>query len=609
MYILFLDNGIIHLKTMEGASGSGHVISEKGDAVDTIDEMRKKRLAYFTSAQKTAEKEPHSIQDSQKIGNNSLRTSDSVKVNVDRNLSKTNDLLFAQSLDQNVRTQNVGSILNQEPSVVESSAGIHCSGSLSFATKSCNVNERTCAAQNDSQFTQSQHPPKLDWKKHVEGLFQRDQEIDPALRDSFDVEAMSLFKSEADLDSLGLSTHRPESTVMDSHGDATLDRDITQEIKHLLGPKKYQDFVDKSIKDINELYQHKTTETSPHLMNSLTEEHKQDSGNEVARSKQRMKEIKEKLPSQDIRKLENEVPLNNSFAKTSSQRPRLNRPRKEPMHIQNIVKKNLKDLENAATVSSGVRNYDQVTVPHNVTYSTDEIYRQAFAMAHSQVPPPGYHGSGVGGMSSPEVRPIVSSSQLFQSNIGSPPPGGMPFFYPGQAPSLQNQRPPPPPHSVFCPPYQHSDYNQTVMNSAAYSYQMSEYEGRYPRAPFTNGGNYPAPVFYPGAIDFSQPPPGWGMFNPPQMDHIPHPPVEKKPGGEVNKATSRPVAWSAQGNVFNGVVDAELVQNEEDMLHKSIDHPEESQTQQENVLDVADDPMMQPSQRHIEKIRQHHEQR
>ncbi|XP_041367285.1 uncharacterized protein LOC121381927 [Gigantopelta aegis] len=591
---------------MDGASGRGHVISEKGDVVDSVDEMRKKRLAYFGSAQKTAEKQPQVKQDSQKVVKNSLRPSDPVEGGVPRRLNKTSEVSSAQSLEQNTRFHNVGNDLNLGYAVAHS-VGISRSENVSLTTNSVTVNEKTSAVHSVSNFAHSLDQPNRDWKNHVENLCQAVHGMDPELRDSHDVEALSVFKSEADLDSLGLSTHRPESAIVDGHDDAPLDRDITQEIKHLLGAKKYQEFVDKSIKDINELYQHKTTETSPHLINSLIEERRQESGNiEMARSNQ---PLREKTPSQDIRKLENDVPLNNSFAKTSTQRLRLNRPRKEPVHIQNIVTKNLKELESAASVSSSVRNYDQVTIPHNVTYSTDEIYRQAFAMAHSQVPPPGYQGVDVGGgMNSPEVRSMVSSSQLFQPNIGSPPSVGMPFSYPGQVASNPNQipLPTPPPHSLFYPPYQHPDYNQTVVNPATYGYQMSDYGGGYSRTPFTTGGNYPMPVFYPGAIDFTQPPPGWGVFNPPQMNRVPHPPAEKKPSGEVNKMPGRSGAWSSQGKIVNDGVGLE---EGDDLIHQSNACPEKLPTQQAEVLADVEEHMMQPSQRHVEKIRQHHEQR
>ena len=251
-------------------------------------------------------------------------------------------------------------------------------------------------------------------------------------------------KSET-LDDLGLSTHRPDTgkavqeLTIETHG-IKLNESLTRQLKYALGEEKFNEFVEKSKKDIDVLQQERvsargesgkriTEKPDKSIHESVSEETVNKPAVIPSEKKQiaavvpedfaprndgdavhdligehllKKKEPRQKLTSNPAYKqksvdasegLDNSkssipkkvVPELNLTSVNTSPRPLLNRPKHEPYNIyqEKANKQTDKKIENRVeplekTVNSAAKNYEQVTVSRNVMYSADEIYFQAY---------------------------------------------------------------------------------------------------------------------------------------------------------------------------------------------------------------------------------------
>ncbi|KAK6191654.1 hypothetical protein SNE40_003286 [Patella caerulea] len=261
-----------------------------------------------------------------------------------------------------------------------------------------------------------------------------------SLQESQNLDSVSVFQSEADLESLGLSTHRPASppstvSVLDKrlNGDnPILD---ASEIKSLLGDEKYEEFLQKSVKDINALYKHKTTETSPRLLDQTVS---------VLAEQPAPNTTEYNVISSDKNTINF---VHNNINKNSGIPPR------QQVSLQPEQSyKNIHNLEQEIDRGQGSRNYDQVLVSRNVTFSADEIYRQAYGpipidprSAHQQM------------TSSPPYNVVISPRQQnypMAMNVQNyqQVPTGM-CMYNGQGDYFMSPNSPVSPQASFFQPY------------------------------------------------------------------------------------------------------------------------------------------------------------
>ena len=227
-----------------------------------------------------------------------------------------------------------------------------------------------------------------------------------SLKESLDADSVSVFKSRADFDNLGLSTHRPESTTRSSVTDFTDGRKVTrqrsmsseslllgskaEEMRSLLGEQRYKEFVEKSERELSQL--HRIVEAT-HASFQWSGEGGQERASRRDGPAQRNTPTPPPQPPSP-------QPGGASSNRGPSPRRRLrsSSPQMVTKTLQDIAR--TKEIRESATS----RNYEQVVVPHNVTFSADEIYRQAY-------------GGGISG--SNEVRKSSSSSV----GSGYPDPG------------------------------------------------------------------------------------------------------------------------------------------------------------------------------------------
>ncbi|XP_046335483.2 uncharacterized protein LOC124117572 [Haliotis rufescens] len=431
----------------------------------SIEEVRQRRLAYFQNT--SHEADPAAGQDSDKQqkhgpGDKIRNKTGSESFN---NLGEHDSLNKQASVPntrstKGVRTLRTGpensNLLGQHDSLtkqapmpntrstkglktrVRQDGGNGQPGKKYSGTRTTQAASTAAAAADDDMLSK-------DWNSHVEHLFRKGHQTgqetktlsrdnsQELLRESQDLDAMSMFKSEVDCQDLGLSTHRPDSDrpSLDRNQNNNADlmeNSLSQEMKNLLGASKYQEFVEKSVKDINELYQNKTTETSPHLIRSLIEE---------------QTDVEHEKEEASHGRPETGGHMNN-HVQSRSPRHRLNRPRKEPVHIQNLVAKTKQDLEleGSESLPSSAKNYEQITVAPKVTFSADEIYRQAYGSSGSQL----QRGMPIQAMSYNQTMPFHPAMMM------NMPSGSF------QAPSVGFQSPQgafQPPHGGFQSPHGH----------------------------------------------------------------------------------------------------------------------------------------------------------
>ncbi|XP_067655869.1 uncharacterized protein [Haliotis asinina] len=633
----------------------------------SVEEVRQRRLAYFQNTSQESGSAPGQLSDKQQKhepsdkshnrngseGFNNLGQHDS--------LSKQAAMPITRSTKgvRTLRTGQKGSdVLGQCDTHTEQAAvpNTRSAKTIKTSVRKDGRNEQpgrkfsgTRAAQVDSAAPEDDLLSK-DWNSHVEHLFrkghQKSQETkilsrgdsQELLRESQDLDAVSMFRSEVDCQDLGLSTHRPDSDRNQNNNADLMESSLSQEMKNLLGESKYQEFVDKSVKDINELYQNKTTETSPHLIKSLIEQ----------------RDVEQEKGEAGHGRTETEGHMNNQV-QARSPRHRLNRPRKEPVHIQNLVAKTKQDLEleGSESLPASAKNYEQITVAPKVTFSADEIYRQAYGSSGTQL----QRGMPVQAMSYNQAMPFHPAMMMnmpsgsfqaasvgFQSPQGSfqspscsfqpphghfppdftqPPPGmhaqtvsgmhaqtvpgmhsptapGMhghqpnPYMYGGQPDMFTPRTPPTPtsPHPMFYQPYMADPGFHGGYQGYSNMYQQQAFSPPGYNTHYTNFAppvHVPHPPPQPPAGTTQQPP---GVYYPPQVvptvQHQPHPPLS--PPDEVLTQTQNTVKEKSSKNVERAKAQGK------------------DKIQRKKVEDERDEGAYAPD-RHIEAIRIHHEQR
>ncbi|ESO84704.1 hypothetical protein LOTGIDRAFT_168574 [Lottia gigantea] len=423
------------------------------------------------------------------------------------------------------------------------------------------------------------------------------------LRDSQNLEAVSVFKSVADFEDLGLSTHRPSSppstiSVLDKRLTAENSILDASDIKSLLGEDKYEEFLRKSVKDINALYQNKTTETSPHLLEGVST----------------VGPFTETEVSTEV--TENHI-VHNNF-NTNHSKPVSNNQRHFPddlsqissssVHNQ-IPSKNINDLEREHH-NGQPRNYDQVLVSRNVTFSADEIYRQAYGgrfgpnqtdprRSQQYSPNSGYYPP------SPPYNVLSPRQQHYPGPMGMPPPNYQHIPPPNMMYNSHGEMfmsPPSPQNSYFQPYYpRQSPPSRTYM---------------HPGSPGTSP---------PDAGIFSYPPPNYQqtMFNNMNMNNcnqyrmfVPRPPSQphahSPPSQSQNFDNHQGHPQYYPHNHYNKFAKNTNIQKEALSKKKSAAKPmavliKEEIKKDGNVKETTK--QKDTSLRHKEAVRQYHEQR
>lgn len=227
-----------------------------------------------------------------------------------------------------------------------------------------------------------------------------------SLNDSVEVDKVSAFSSTVDFDDLGLSTHRPESNVNAENVqlqkqsislENVLSGQKAEELKDLLGEEKYREFVQKSERDLNMLHCQQSLE-SPLLSSGYSGERKGERASRKAIITPR------NVPTPPYTQTYSNLKQGSSPCR----RLRSNSPKMVSKMFQDIPQ------NNHAKETAMSKNYEQVVVPHNVTFSADEIYRQAYGSREN---------SGGGGDSGEnELKRSVES-------WGLPHPDGMTSFW------------------------------------------------------------------------------------------------------------------------------------------------------------------------------------
>lgn len=198
------------------------------------------------------------------------------------------------------------------------------------------------------------------------------------LRDSQEDEGLSVFKSHPDLDDLGFSTHRPESEtsarviqgelfIPTDRGSAKTTRQIfsdkvEDEIRSALGDEKMEQLLIKVNNDIGKLH---------HLNESPARSDKSRECNTVQNERN----------SRNLSRSSSADSVGSSRVSEERGRGLRSRAESQSPHRRPVMKVASSSVqEGEREVPTLVRNYDQVTVPRNTrnSFSSEEIYRRAY---------------------------------------------------------------------------------------------------------------------------------------------------------------------------------------------------------------------------------------
>ncbi|KAL3842513.1 hypothetical protein ACJMK2_020517 [Sinanodonta woodiana] len=409
----------------------------------------------------------------------------------------------------------------EKPLVSDSPRGIHSGWSASYV--------------EHVKSKQFENIDELFLKKDGEDkTFSPKTRLKDSVTESQEVEAIPLFQKSVDLSELGLCTHRPES---DRYTDEErvdnpahlLDDVMTEELRNALGEDKYREFLVKSMKDLSELQKErnsdrssarkdksqtlykgekiadkeKTTgkssvqlQTSParRLEYRETAKMNQQSKPDLSKSKpiQAMEKYEKKEVYHPLKERDKEDgngdTLQGSLSKDSP-RPKLNRPKFSPPSIwQNSMEwshsssdgRKDSDVTPVTPTQAGyVRNYEQITVPRNVSFSSDEIYQQAYGMnVHGGL----YGGAGIP-ISPHSPHPYISNP-IFH-------PGSVPFSPMGPSNVYMNPMVPTATNTVMNPQFMFNQYSMNV----SHSMRESADKGYFPIMNAFNGdSSSPVPV-------------------------------------------------------------------------------------------------------------------
>lgn len=320
-----------------------------------------------------------------------------------------------------------------------------------------------------------------------------------SVKESHDNGAYSYFLKSVDgdqVEELGLSTHRPEDGSKERSPRA-LDESMSEELKYALGEKKYKEFLEKSIKDIDALY-------GDNIKNKTKVDKLEKSATkDINLRREQFDKVTSSLMGRKAS--EAEMRVNNEIDRkredTEGNRPLLNRPKHEPSSIyqnkrdaeeNNLSRYNRsKSMEDAHVLSS-----------RNFAFSADEIYSQAYqpqVINSTSMSISGGEGIGHG-------HPIYVSSQAGAGHVGQSQPfprGFQPhpsFFhshsYDGSNPHGQYYPPdfmvPQSPSGYFVPhPYgNHGSYPVRTPRQTAPSASSREHSHPYMQHPHPQHAQY-----------------------------------------------------------------------------------------------------------------------
>ncbi|KAK7480427.1 hypothetical protein BaRGS_00028346, partial [Batillaria attramentaria] len=226
---------------------------------------------------------------------------------------------------------------------------------------------------------------RISGDSEVEGLFSNRRWVSAneipslSLKESVDVDAVSVFKSSANFDDLGFSTHRPESNA--STHDLVDRRRVTrqrslssenvlvgaraEEIRSVLGEKKYRELVEKSERDLSELHAQRFHDHPPA---PLFHPNGEVGPERLSRKDSPARNTPTPPPQPPS-------PLSSSGGRRGPS-PRRRLRSSSPQMVSRTLQDVARHSQTRDITSS--RNYEQVVVPHHTTFSADEIYRQAY---------------------------------------------------------------------------------------------------------------------------------------------------------------------------------------------------------------------------------------
>jgi hypothetical protein len=266
-----------------------------------------------------------------------------------------------------------------------------------------------------SSFRQFQPQPSNDL--HVEDIFsERSNTSRPkqnvtmatSMRESQENDIHLMFQKSVDVnqvDELGLSTHRPDDIhdnkeFYSGRSPRALNESMSEELKYALGEKKYQAFLEKSMKDIDALYGDN--------MKNKSKGDKFDKGvsKDINVRREQYEKVANSLMGQ--RYSEADLKSQNDSDRVADRlkgednpieghRPLLNRPKHEPISIyQNKRGPELEESGNSMMRSKSMED-PHILSSRNFAFSVDEIYSQAYqSHVRSSPIPISSSGGGIG---------------------------------------------------------------------------------------------------------------------------------------------------------------------------------------------------------------------
>ncbi|KAK3585426.1 hypothetical protein CHS0354_020143 [Potamilus streckersoni] len=410
---------------------------------------------------------------------------------------------------------------DEKPLVSDSPRGIHSGWSASYV--------------EHVKSKQFENIDELFLKKNgQERILSHKSRLKDSVTESQEVEAIPLFQKSVDLSELGLCTHRPESDRFTDEQRVDdpvnlLDDIMSEELRNALGEEKYREFLAKSMKDLSELQKErnsdrsssrkdkshsshkgeKTTDkekltgkssvqlqTSPARKLEIRETAKMNLQSKSDLNKSKSLQTKEKFEKKEVShpvkerdKEDGNGDTHHDSLSKDSPRPKLNRPKFSPPSIwQNSMEWSQSGSDGrkdgsltpvTPTQTGYLRNYEQITVPRNVSFSSDEIYQQAYGMNV-------YGGlySGAGIPISPHSPHPYMSNHFFH-------PGGVPFSPMGPSNVYMNPMTPTATNTVMNPQFMFNQYSMNVSHSV----RESADKGYFPIMNAFNGdSSSPIPV-------------------------------------------------------------------------------------------------------------------
>ncbi|XP_005096020.1 uncharacterized protein LOC101862262 isoform X2 [Aplysia californica] len=355
-------------------------VNEDGcDPPSSVEEVRKKRLAYFSANRtSTDEKKECTYEPEEQVwtaGQASTVFSKKTSVPVPPgNDSGNPEQKQYNATESHLITSKNSQLLIPKHSSNYASQSHYYNGGNAFAsnTQATKVHDSISYPQPHQSFEPNMRP---DGHRYPLGMNQL------SIDRSEEYDRISVFNSVADYNELGLSTHRPESTG--GMSDRSISREFYKsyeqgrtaedvfggksaaEMRAALGDRGFEELMLKVNQNLGVLQRGRMAVHRAHELKT--------SGDQTELKGQG--ELPSRSSSVDSMEKRQRMPT------ALSPRHRIHSSNSQNSLRASTVTRNINQLKDGEKeVLTLVRNYDQVTVPRNTknTYSADEIYREAF---------------------------------------------------------------------------------------------------------------------------------------------------------------------------------------------------------------------------------------